>query len=96
MNELHSAAIVLGLGGLVLAFLPPVFSMAGAPEPAEVERISAEKARSQVLAGEAFLVCSYDDEKCSGMMLEGALTKTQFEKRLPSLSKDQGIITYCS
>jgi len=81
---------------LILTLLPAPFSEAEAQEPANVERISAEKARSKVLAGEAYLVCSYDDERCSGMMLEGALTKTQFEKKLPSLSKDQEIITYCS
>lgn len=96
MRAKHISITALSLMTLILTLLPAPFFEAEAQEPANVERISAEKARSKVLAGEAYLVCSYDDERCSGMMLEGALTKTQFEKKLPSLSKDQEIITYCS
>ena len=65
-------------------------------DPAAIERISAEKARSRALDGKAILVCAYNDQKCEGKMLEGALTRREFEERLPSLSKEQEIIIYCA
>jgi len=63
---------------------------------AAVERISVEDARSKVQAGEAFLVCAYNDKRCEGLLLEGALTRREFEQLLPSLSQEQEIIIYCS
>ncbi|MBN2318419.1 MAG: ArsR family transcriptional regulator [Acidobacteria bacterium] len=63
---------------------------------AAVERISVEEARLKVQADEAFLVCAYNDKRCVGLLLEGALTRREFEERLPSLSKEQEIIIYCS
>lgn len=61
-----------------------------------VEQISVENARENVQAGKAFLVCAYDDKRCKGYMLEGALTRREFEQYLPDLPKDQEIIIYCS
>ena len=66
-----------------------------AQDPSEVERISPEEARAGVLAGKAILVCAYSDKQCEGKMLEGALTRREFEEKLPSLPKDQEIILYC-
>ncbi len=63
---------------------------------AAIERISVEEARSKVLAGDAFLVCAYNDKRCEGLLLEGALTRREFEEKLPMLPKEQEIIIYCS
>ena len=65
-------------------------------EPSAIERISPQEARSDVQAGKAFLVCAYSGTQCEGKMLEGALTRKEFEEKLPSLPKDREIITYCS
>ena len=94
MREPNRAVFLLSL--LVLTLLLASLGKAYAQSSSSVERISVEDARSRVLAGKAFLVCAYNEERCSGMMLEGALTKTQFEKKLATLPKDQEIITYCS
>ncbi len=61
-----------------------------------ITRISVEETRSKVLAGEAFLVCAYNDKRCEGHLLEGALTRREFEEKLPLLPKEQEIIIYCS
>ena len=95
MHTRHSVPVTLSLMVSILILLPAFFPLAAAQSPSQVERIPAEEARASVLSGDAFLVCAYDDQRCSGMMLEGALTKTEFEKKLPTLSKDQEIITYC-
>jgi hypothetical protein len=59
-------------------------------------RISPQDAYEQVTSGKAILVCSYDKEKCSKMMLEGAITREEFESKLPGISKSQPIIFYCA
>ena len=64
-------------------------------DPAAVERISPEEARARVQAGEAILVCAYSDKQCEGKMLDGALTRSELEQKLPSLPKDREIILYC-
>jgi hypothetical protein len=60
-----------------------------------IERIGPEQARERVQSGEALLVCSYDEEECKGILLEGALLRSEFESRLASLPRDQEIIFYC-
>lgn len=62
---------------------------------AAIERVGLEEARAQVQAGKALLVCSYGDEKCGGILLEGAMLLSTFESKVASLSKDQEIIFYC-
>jgi hypothetical protein len=54
-----------------------------------------DDARARVQAGKAILVCSYGDTKCKGVLLEGAMLRSEFEKKLPSLPMDQEIIFYC-
>ena len=63
----------------------------------EAERISVEEARRRTTAGDALLVCAYDDEdKCATMKLEGAITLDQLETKLsPEDDKDLEIIFYC-
>jgi len=62
----------------------------------EAVRISPQETYQQVTSGRAILVCSYDKETCSKMMLEGAVTREEFESKLPSISKSQPIIFYCA
>ncbi|HZV47974.1 MAG TPA: hypothetical protein VFG06_11605 [Thermodesulfovibrionales bacterium] len=63
----------------------------------KAERISAEDAYRRVQAKEALLVCGYnDEEKFKTMQLEGAIAYSEFESRLPELSKEQEIIFYCA
>ncbi|MEJ2246246.1 MAG: hypothetical protein P8Y80_09265 [Acidobacteriota bacterium] len=82
---------------LFLSAFPNAFSFENEEERhTAIERISVEDARARVQAGEAFLVCAYDDKRCKGLMLEGALTRREFEQKLPMLPKGQEIILYCS
>ncbi len=63
----------------------------------EPARLSADEVREQVQAGRALFVCGYEDEeKCRQYHLEGAMSFKEFSSRLPSLSRDQGIILYCA
>jgi hypothetical protein len=64
---------------------------------AEVARIGVKDAYQHVLAGQAFLVCAYEDEvKCHQIALKGSIPLTQFTSRVSSLPKDQEIIFYCA
>jgi hypothetical protein len=61
------------------------------------ERISVEEAYRKIQTKEALLVCGYnDEEKFKTMQLEGAIAYSEFESKLPGLSKDQEIIFYCA
>jgi hypothetical protein len=61
------------------------------------ERIGVEQARQRVSAGEAMLVCAYDDEqKCNQLRLDGAMSLRQFEGQVAGLPKDREIIFYCA
>jgi hypothetical protein len=69
-------------------------SKGGAMEPI---RISPAEAYKQVQARRVLFVCAYQDEgTCKNIMLEGAISLKEFEKKLPGLKKDQGIIFYCA
>jgi hypothetical protein len=95
MRSYHSCAFFTLL--LVLSAFPNTFSFENEEERHNaIERIAVEDARVRVQAGEAFLVCAYDDKRCKGLMLEGALTRREFEQKMPMLPKDQEIILYCS
>ena len=60
-------------------------------------RISPQQAREKVHAASALLVCAYDDEdKFRNNHLEGAISFSEFQSRLPSLSREQEIIFYCA
>jgi len=89
---------LLALGALaVLGVIAMTFGSENeAQDPSAIERISAEEARSRALDGKAILVCAYNDQKCEGKMLEGALTRREFEELLPSLPEEQEIIIYCA
>jgi rhodanese-related sulfurtransferase len=64
---------------------------------AEATRIGVNDAYRRVSAGQALLVCAYEDEaKCRQMQLPGSIPLTQFGSRAASLPKDQEIIFYCA
>lgn len=61
------------------------------------ERIGVEEARRRASAGEALLVCGYEDEaKCDRIRLEGAMSMKRLEEQAASLPKDREIIFYCA
>jgi hypothetical protein len=60
-------------------------------------RMSPEQAYQNVKAGQAILVCGYDDEATfQKMRLDMAISFDEFRRRLPTLPKDQEIIFYCA
>lgn len=62
---------------------------------ADIKRIGVEEARRKVQAGQALLVCAYDDEKkCNTIKLEGAISLGALQARQPS--KQQELILYCA
>jgi hypothetical protein len=63
---------------------------------ATAPRIPVEEARRKVVAGEALLVCAYDDERCKQLDLEGSITRKELESRLTSIPRDTEIIFYCA
>lgn len=65
-------------------------------EKADVERTSVADARTSVQNGSALLVCSYADDGCKDILLEGAILLSELETRLPSLQEKQRIIFYCA
>jgi hypothetical protein len=63
----------------------------------EQMQISAVEAHKRVTSGKALLVCAYrDEEACRKVQLEGSISLSRFESRLPGLPKDQEIIFYCA
>jgi hypothetical protein len=61
------------------------------------DRIDVAETRRKVTAGEALLVCAYEDEsKCDDIKLDGATSLTQFHRLADSLPKDRQIIFYCA
>jgi hypothetical protein len=89
---------LLALGALAISgVLAMTFeSKDDALDPASIERVSPEEARSRAQDGSAILVCAYNDQKCEDKMLEGALTRREFEEKLLSIPEEQEIIIYCA
>ena len=60
-------------------------------------RLTADVVREKARSGAAMLVCAYEEEeKFTGMHLEGAIGWQAFLAKLPELPKDQEIIFYCA
>jgi hypothetical protein len=58
-------------------------------------RITPQEARKKVAAGQAMLVCGYEDsEKCRRYDLDGSLNFQELWRRQPG--KQQEIIFYCA
>ncbi len=61
------------------------------------ERIGSKELYEKLKAGATILVCAYeDDKKFRSLHLEGALSFNEFSSKLPSLSKEQEIVFYCT
>jgi hypothetical protein len=61
----------------------------------DVERITPEEARQGLESGRLLLVCAYEDEnRFRQMQLEGAISFREFQTKLPTLGKSQGIVFY--
>ena len=60
-------------------------------------RITPQEACEKVKAGQAILVCGYEDEeKFKAQQLEMAVSFAEFQRMLPALPKDREIIFYCA
>jgi hypothetical protein len=60
-------------------------------------RITPQEAYTKVKAGQAILVCGYEEEeKFRTMRLETGISFAGFQAMLPSLPKDREIIFYCA
>jgi len=58
-------------------------------------RIDAEEAQRHVFAGQAILVCAYEDPvKCREV--EGSISLHELQQRLPRLSKSQEMLFICA
>lgn len=62
---------------------------------ADIVRVGVEEARRKATAGQALLVCAYEDEaKCRVLNLDGSISLTTFESRVGFLPKSREIIFY--
>jgi hypothetical protein len=62
---------------------------------ADIERISAQQARTRATSNQALLVCAYEDEaKCRMLNLDGSISFAGLQSRAASLPKTQEIIFY--
>jgi len=60
-------------------------------------RITPQEAYEKVKAGQALLVCGYEEEaKFRALRLEMAISFAEFQMMLPNLPKDKMIIFYCA
>ena len=76
-------------------FLAPSCSLLPKRTVPSIIRISPKETRAEVKSGKALLVCSYDDLRCKDLLLEGAILRSDFEKKLGNLSRNKEIIFYC-
>lgn len=64
---------------------------------AEILRVPVAEARTRVSAGEALLVCAYEDlSTFRAMHLEGAIPLEELRAMTPSLDRGKEIIFYCA
>jgi len=62
---------------------------------AKVIRITPEETYQKLRARDALLVCAYDsEEQFRSLQLSGAISLPEFRAKLPSLSKDQEIVSF--
>lgn len=59
--------------------------------------IDPTQAREKARSGQASLVCAYDDDqRCRGILLDGAVTLSQFQASTDQTDKDREIILFCA
>ena len=94
MQRKSSFVLATVLSALLILMAAAYPASAGAAEA--IERIGVTEARMLVQEKTALLVCSYDDDRCKSILLEGAILQSEFEAKLPTLVKTQPIIFYCA
>ena len=86
---------------IVLATMAMMVAVAGNPYASESkssgtpDRIGPVEARKLVTSGKALLICSYSDNRCKSILLEGALLRSELDDKLKDLPMDQQLIFYC-
>ena len=61
----------------------------------EIERVSPEEVRAKMQAGNAMLVCAYDDDgKYRKMRLDGSIALSEFKAGISGIPKDKEIIFF--
>jgi hypothetical protein len=61
------------------------------------KEIDPTQAREKVKRGQATLVCAYEEiEKCSKVLLDGAIPIAQLKARLKDRNKDEELVFYCA
>ena len=64
---------------------------------AEVIRVDVQETSGKVAAGQALLVCAYDnDQKFAQYHLDGAISFSELQEKSDGLAMDQEIIFYCA
>ena len=64
---------------------------------AKVARITPQEAHALMIAGQALLVCAYEDPaRFAENRLDGAISIHEFRARRDTLPRDQEIIFYCA
>jgi hypothetical protein len=59
------------------------------------KRMSPQEVREHVQAGKALLICAYEsDEKFQETALDGAVSFSEYQRRMPSLSPQTEIVFY--
>jgi hypothetical protein len=59
--------------------------------------IDPTQAREKVQAGEATLVCAYEEiEKCKKVLLDGSISLAELRATLKNRNKDEELIFYCA
>jgi len=91
MNSITGCLVIA-----LLLFLPAVITAQDSPGTQTIERVSPEAAKAAHESGDALLVCAYDDQRCSELMIEGAITSSALAGKRSSLDKTQEIIFYCA
>lgn len=63
----------------------------------EVPRITPKEIRPRIEAGDAVLVCAYeDDDRFTKHRLEGAIPYSEFAARQHLIGKEREIVFYCA
>lgn len=87
------AAVLVAVGSVAL--VAGAISAGDINKEGDIERIGPEETREMVKAGQALLICSYNDNRCKSILLEGALLSGELNAQISSLPKDQNLIFYC-
>ncbi len=63
----------------------------------DVARVTAIEIRPRVQSGDALLVCAYEsDEKFKAHHLEGAMSFSEFQTKVPTLAKGKELVFFCA